>query len=148
MALILALGVLATLFVMVITAGLSARILYERSHNEQVRIQSNILTENGAELARNALGNQQITEETGTTFSFKDNEIETLVSPLSEGDTIYSSLGMTFKEGDATCRVTVRVYSNNEMLFTAQRDFLINLNDNRKSILSLSATTLAKVQEL
>jgi len=142
--LIAALGVLATIFLMVATVAVTARILYDRSGNDKIRAELSVLLDSGLDKLRQVFWNQQITKPEEMHFNLQSNVINLHIEPLSEASELYSQLGLSYKEGDARTTIFVN-YPVGGIVHKAQKTYLVNTKGLRKGVVSLSKIRLGKV---
>ena len=144
-ALIAALGVLTTLFVMVGTLAITSTMLYQRSGNEQVRAELSVLIDNGAEKLKQVFRNQELAEPTDMYFKFRTTDVFVHVEPLSLEDTVFSESGLTYQDGDVKAIITVE-FAVNDTRYKARKEVLINIKGQREGLISLSKIQVAKGQ--
>lgn len=136
-ALIAALGVLATIFIMVGTVAITARVLYERAGNEKVRSQLSLFSDSGLEKVRLDLRKQEITEPREKEFKLGEAKILARVEPLMEKSELYSTIGLSYMGGDIKTTIAVDYYLG-DYIYKQERTYLINLKGARKGSILLS----------
>ncbi len=145
-ALIAAIGVLATLFVMVGAVAVTSRILYEQNHNDIVRTEIALLLESGAHKIRHTFLNQQLAEPREMFIKLQDHNMSVRLEPLSEDDELYRTVPIKFKEGDVRITVTTH-YPADTRTYTASKRWLINLSIEGEGLLALSDITFQRGEE-
>ena len=146
-ALITAIGVLATLFIMVTTIAVTARIMYEKSGTQQIRAQVKLLTESGARRVRQVFANQSIVEPADMAFKVDNTEIYARISPISADNGLYTTSAINRQVGDVRAVVSVNYSVRGRGDYTATRHYLINLQGKRKGLVNLSKLQFEKARK-
>ena len=145
-AFIAAIGVLAALFVIVITTSLTSRVLYERTKNVQTRAQLEALADCGAERVKRAFRNQDVTQSTPWYLNLNGNEISARLEPLEADTDIYQRTGIDSREGDLLVILQVTYRTKNEQRYQGERRYVINIKGLRNDIIPISTVKLERKQ--
>ena len=144
-ALIAAIGVLATLFIMVGTVAVTSRILYENNKNDMIRIQLGLMIDGGVSKVRQVFHNQQVNEPTEMYFKFRDSDISVRIEPLSSDGDLYVKQGVVYRDDDVKAAITA-YYPPGTAEYKAIKQYVINIKGQRKEAIPLSKMTLEKKQ--
>jgi hypothetical protein len=137
-ALIVAIGVLATLFLLVSMVSVTSRLMYDRSGFAVVRAQMELLTDNGAQRAMSVFQDKRIAEPTDMEYKPEGSEIHALLTSLSRDEGVYSNSGLEYRDGDVRAAITVHYTKKSGARYTATRQYLINLQGQRDNLVRIS----------